>query len=219
MSYSKVKAALGGAVRRFARTVHWLVACSVMALAACEGAQTHQIAEQKPQVEPDWWREMVMSGQDRLHEAIVRACPVQGFLSNDKCVKAKIFESFAKQNDAGKHCLNEDDTGWFFICVASFTATQRTYQTMGVDPQGVMDWDDSFESMNGLHRLMAARLIAKCPDMAEADCVARELAVMLAMTPDEARYCVRTTDVTDAVRCGAALIRLEIYKTAQKDVG
>ena len=134
-------------------------------------------------------------------------------------MKAKTLESFAKQNDAGKHCLNEDDTGWFFICVASFTSTQRTYQTMGVDPQGVMDWDDSFESMNGLRRLMAARLIAKCPDMAEADCVARELAVMLAMTPDEARYCVRTTEVTDAVRCSAALIRLEIYKTAQKDVG
>jgi hypothetical protein len=104
-------------------------------------------------------------------------------------------------------------------CVASFTATERIYQTMDVDPQGAIDWDDPFESMNILHRSMAARLVAKCPDIAEADCVARELAVMLAVTPDEARYRVRTTDVTDAVRCGSALIRLETYRTAQKDVG
>jgi hypothetical protein len=219
LSYSKVKAALGGAFRRFARTVHWLVACSAMALAACEGAQTHQIAEQKPQVEPGWWGDMLMSGEDHLREAIFRACPIQGFLSNKKCVRAKIVESFGKQNDAGKHCLDENDLGWLFMCVAGFTATQQIYQTMGVDAQGAMDWGDSFESMNGLHRFMAARLIAKCPDMAEADCVAHELAVMLAVTPDEARYCVRTTDVTDAVRCGSALIRLETYKTAQKDVG
>jgi hypothetical protein len=190
-----------------------------MALAACEGAHTHQIAEQKPQVEPDWWSGMLMSGEDHLREAIFRACPVQGFLSNKKCVRAKIVESFAKQNDAGKHCLHENDTGWLFMCVASFTATERIYRTMDVDPQGAIDWDDPFESMNILHRSMAARLIAKCPDIAEADCVARELAVMLAVTPDEARYCVRTTDVTDAVRCGSALIRLETYRTAQKDVG
>ena len=219
VSLSEWKTAPGLAGRRVRWTVHWLAACAALALGACEGAQTHQIAEQKPQVEPDWWGDMLMSGEDQLRKAIFRACPTQGFLSNKKCVRAKIVESFGKQNDAGKHCLDEDDLGWLFMCVAGFTATQQIYQTMGVDPQGAIDWDDSFESMNGLHRFMAARLIAKCPDMAEADCVARELAVMLAVTPDEARYCVRTTDVTDAVRCGSALIRLETYKTAQKDVG
>ncbi len=190
-----------------------------MALGACDGAQTHQIAQQKPQVEADWWRDMVQTGEDHFREAVLKACPVQGFLSNQKCLRAKIVESFGKQNDAGKHCLDENDPGWLFMCVAGFTATQRTYEIMGVDPQGAMDWDDSFESMNGLHRFMAERLASQCPDMADADCVARELAAMTAMTPDEARYCVRTTDVTDAVRCGAALVRLESYKTAQKDVG
>jgi hypothetical protein len=90
---------------------------------------------------------------------------------------------------------------------------------MGVDPQATIDWDDSFEAMNSLHRFMAARLTSKCPGLAEADCVARELASMLALTPDEARYCVRTTDATDAVRCGSALIRLESYRTAEKNVG
>jgi len=219
ISLSEWTAALGLAGRRVCWTVHWVTACAALALAACEGAQTHQVPEQKPQVEADWWGDMLMSGEDQLHDAIFRACPVQGFLSNKKCVKAKIVESFGKQNNAGKHCLGENDPGWLFMCVAGFTATQRIYQTMGVDPQGVMDWNDSFESMNGLHRFMAARLVSKCPDMAEADCVARELAVMLAVTPDEARYCIRTTNVTDAVRCGSALIRLETYKIAQKDVG
>ncbi len=105
------------------------------------------------------------------------------------------------------------------MCVVNFTATERVYQTMGVDPQGAIDWDDSFEATNILHRFMAARLTSKCPDMAEADCVARELGAMLAMPPDQARYCVRTTDVTDAVRCGTALIRLDSYRIAEKNVG
>lgn len=196
-----------------------LIACAAVAPAACDGAHTHQIAQQKPQVEPDWWADTVMQGEDHLREAIFKACPVQGALSNKKCVKAKIVEGFAQQNDAGKHCLDESDPGWLFMCVVNFTTAERVYRTMGVDPQGAMDWDDSFESMNGLHRVMAARLTSKCPDMADADCVGRELAAMLAMTPSEAKYCVRTSDVTDAVRCGTALIRLESYKTAEKYVG
>lgn len=219
MALSEWKAAPRIAVRGAAQAACWLIACLAMALSACDGAHTHQIAETKPQVEPDWWSDMLQTGEGHLRDAILRACPTQGFLSNKKCVKAKIVESFAKQNDAGKHCLGEEDPGWLFMCVVNFTATERIYQTMGVDPQGAIDWDDSFESMNGLHRFMAARLTSMCPDLAEADCVARELAAMLAITPAEARYCVRTTDVTDAVRCGTALIRLESYKTAQKDVG
>jgi hypothetical protein len=217
MSLSEWKAVPGIAVRGAARTARWVVACSAIALAACGG--THHIAEQKPQTDPHWWGGMLMDGEDHLREAIFRACPVQGFSRSEKCVKTKIVESFAKQNDAGKHCLHENDPGWLFMCVANLTATERIYQTMGVDPQGTIDWDDSFESMNSLHRFMAARLTSKCPDLAEADCVARELAAMLAVTPDKARYCVRTTDVTDAVRCGSALIMLETYRTAQKDVG
>jgi hypothetical protein len=161
---------------------------------------------------------MVMSGEGHLREAIFRACPVQGFLSNEKCVKAKIVESFAKQNDGGEGCVHENDPGWLFMCVVNFTVAERIYQVMEVDPQGAIDWDDSFESMNGLHRFMAARLTSKCPDIAEADCVARELAAMLAMTPDEARYCVRTTDVTDAVRCGTGLITLDTYRIAQRNL-
>jgi hypothetical protein len=199
--------------------VRCLVACSVTALAACSGAHTHQVAEQKPQIEPDWWGDMLMNGEDHFREAVFRACPVQGFSRSEKCMKAKIVESFAKQNDAGKHCLHENDPGWLFMCVVNFTAAERIYQTMGVDPQATIDWDDSFEAMNSLHRFMAARLTSKCPGLAEADCVARELASMLALTPDEARYCVRTTDATDAVRCGSALIRLESYRTAEKNVG
>ena len=193
-----------------------VIACAVVALTAPHGVRAQQTTGQ---VESDWWNEMVGSGEDQLHEAIVKACPKQGFLSNKKCVKAKIVEGFAQQNDAGKHCLDESDPGWLFMCVVNFTTAERVYRTMGVDPQGAMDWDDSFESMNGLHRVMAARLTSKCPDMADADCVGRELAAMLAMTPSEAKYCVRTSDVTDAVRCGTALIRLESYKTAEKYVG
>lgn len=196
-----------------------LVVCASAALGACDGARTHQIVEPEPQVEPDWWSGMLQDGEDHLREAIFRACPVQGALSNQKCVKAKIVEGFTTQNDAGKHCLDESDPGWLFMCVVNFTATERVYQTMGVDPQSAIDWDDSFEAMNILHRFMAARLTSTCPDMAEADCVARELGAMLAMPPDQARYCVRTKDVTDAVRCGTALIRLDSYRTAEKHVG
>lgn len=194
------------------RKVLLLIACVAATLTADDGAYAQQTTGQ---VETNWWHDMTGNGEDHLREAIFRACPRQGFLSNKKCVKAKIVESFARQNDAGKHC-DEEDPGWLFMCVASFTSVQQIYQTMGMDPQSAMDWDDPFKSMTDLHDVMAARLTAACLDMAQADCVVRELGAMTALSPEKARYCVRTTDVSDAVRCGESMVRLGMYKIAQK---
>jgi hypothetical protein len=183
-------------------------------LVAGAGAHAQQSTGDVP---TNWWFDRTGNGQGRLFEAIFRACPKQGFLSNKKCVRAKIVESFAKLNDAGKHC-DEEDPDQLFRCVASFTSAQRIYRTMGVDPQTTMDWDDPFGSMTDVQQAIAARLTAKCPDMAQTDCIAQELSVLTALPPEDARFCVRTTDVTDAARCGEALVRLDTYMIARKSL-
>ena len=208
---------LGKAVRTATRPLCWLVACTV-ALTACDGAHTHQVAKQTPRPDPEWWLDTSTDAQRSLWDAYDKACPVQGLLSNEPCVRAKIVESFGKQNDAGSRCVEKTDTNRLFMCVVNLTTTKRIYQTMGVNPDEAIDWKDSFEAVNSQHRSMAARLISTCPDTAQADCIARELATMLGVIPEEARRCALTTDAHDLVRCGSGLIRIESAKQARRDV-
>ena len=82
-----------------------------------------------------------------LHiDAVARKCPPQGFLSNKKCVKATILESFASQGGAGAHCEAEDPLGPLLMCMELITASERAYRALGTDPQSVTGWDDPYDA-------------------------------------------------------------------------
>ena len=217
MSFSKGEAVLGNAVGRVSRLALCLIAATALLLpTACA---THRAVEQKAKADPEWWLDTVTDAHDRYVDAIIRSCPPQGFLSNKKCVKAKIVESFAMQSDAGTHCETEDPTGALILCMDLITATERTYRALGIDPQGVADWDDPYDALATVSQLVATRLTSKCPDPAQGDCVAQEVADIFAVTRGEADRCILSTEVKRKVSSAIALIRIEGYKSALLNAG
>lgn len=204
------------AARRSVCRLQWLILSVILTLlAACDGAATHQAVARKPAVDPDWWLGPLSETHDQLIEAAVTACPPQGQLSNDRCVKTKIVESFAHQNSAGSHCPM-DEIG-LLLCVDLFTATELIYQGLGQDPQAI-DWDDPYESLTDLEDQLAARLTAKCPGSDQDTCVAQEIAAMLPVSEADARRCVLTPDVSRSVRCATGVIRIEGYRNALRSI-
>ena len=213
VSFSGPKSDLSKAARRYFRHLQWLIISVVFALlAACDGATTHHAVAQKPPVDPDWWLGPMSEAHDHLLDAIYDACPPQGQLSNARCIQEKIVASFAPQNSAVAHCPM-DEIG-LLLCVDLFTATERIYQALGQDPDGAIDWDDPYESLNSLEDKVAARLTAKCPGSDQDKCVAQEIAAMLPVSANDAGRCVLTPDVGRSVRCVTGLIRLEGYQNA-----
>jgi hypothetical protein len=212
VSFSKGRAVLGNAVSRAIRLALWLIAATALLMpAACT---THRTGEQKAQVDPEWWLDTLDIAYDRYVDAIIRSCPPQGFLSNKKCVKAKIVESFARQSSADTHCQTEDPTGGFLLCIDLITATERTYRALGIDPQSVTDWDDPYEALATVSQLVATRLTSKCPDVAQGDCVSQEVADLFAVTLGEADRCALSSEVKRQVNCAIGLIRIEGYRSA-----
>lgn len=201
----------GKAVRKSMRLALWLVAATALVLlVACS---THQAVEKK-KVDPEWWLGTLKDAHYRYIDAIVKACPRQGFLGNERCGKAKIVESFAAQNSAGRRCRIDDEVGELLFCVEFFTVAERIYRAAGVDPQSGMDSDDPFELLAKVTKLVEERAISKCPDVAQRDCLARELAYMVAVDPGEADRCLLTPDVGRSARCAVGLARIELYKSA-----
>jgi hypothetical protein len=212
-----MKSVLSVMARRSARLTQWLILPVVLAfLTACQGATTHQAVARKPAADPDWWLGPLSEAHDHLIEAAVKACPTQGFLSNEKCVKGKIVESFSPQNSAGAHCPM-DEIG-LLLCVDAFTATERIYRTLGQDPDSVIDWDDPYDSLSDLEDQLTAQVTAKCPGSGQDECVAREMATMLPISVDDARRCVVTPDVDRSIHCATGVIRVEGYKNALRDL-
>jgi hypothetical protein len=210
LSFSK--AFLGDAMRRATRLALWLITAMTLVLpAACT---THRAVPQKASVDPEWWLEPLKIVQDQYIDAIEKSCPPQGFLSNEKCARARVIESFARQNNAGTHCRTVDLSEGFLLCVEILTATERAYRALGLDPQSVMDWGDPFDSLARVSQAFATRLTSKCADPAQGDCVAQEIAATLAVSPSEANRCVLTSEVKRQVSCAMALIRIEGYKSA-----
>jgi hypothetical protein len=217
VSFSKERAALGNAVSRAIWLALWLIAAAALLLpAACT---TPRAVEQKAQVDPEWWLDTVTDAHDRYVDAIIRNCPPQGFLSNKKCVKAEIIETFARQSEARTHCQTEDRTGALIMCVDLITATERTYRVLGIDPQSVTGWDDPYESLATVSQLVAARLTSRCPDTGQGDCVAQEVADLFAVTRGEADRCVLSSEVKRQVNCAIALFRIEGYRNALLNAG
>lgn len=212
MSYSKAKVGLGQAVHRASRFAFWLIAATALVLStACT---THQAVAPKASVDPEWWLGPLDDAMDHYIDAVAKSCPIQGFLSNEKCVKAKIVESFGQLNGAGTHCQADDTWGNVLLCPDLLTATERIYRVLGVDPQSAMDWDDPYDSAASVSQLLATRLTSKCPDTAQGDCVAREMAAMLAVDPHDAGRCVLTSEIKRQVSCAMGLIRIEQYRSA-----
>ncbi len=164
-------------------------------------------------MDPEWWLDTVSDAHDRYIDAIIRRCPPQGFLSNKKCVKATIVETFAAQSD-GTHCETEDPTGALILCMDIITATERTYRALGIDPQSVTDWDDPYDALARVSQLVATRLTSKCPDAAQKDCVAQEVADLFTVPLVEAHRCVLSSEVKRQVNCAIGLIRIEGYRSA-----
>src|SRR4030095_6196728 len=103
---------------RDSRFALWLImAIALIFSAACQGGGTHRPVDRKAQGDPEWWLGALRIEQDRYIDAVARKCPPQGFLSNKKCVKATILESFAKQAGAGAHCETEDPRGALRMCM------------------------------------------------------------------------------------------------------
>lgn len=207
------KSVLSRAAVRSARLAQWLIIPVVLALlAACQGATTHQSAARKPAVDPDWWLGPMSEAHDHLLDEIFKACPPQGQLSNARCVQAKIVESFASQGSAGARCPKEEPG--LLLCVDLFTATERIYRALGRDPEGAINWDDPYESLNDLEDQVVAQLTAKCPGSDRDKCIAQEMAVILPISAADASRCVLTPDVDRSVRCATGVIRLEGYRVA-----
>lgn len=204
---------LSEAARRSARILKCLIAPLALALlVACQGGTTHQAVPRQPPVDPDWWLGPMSEAHDHLQDAIYDACPPQGQLGNVRCVQEKIVASFAPQNDAGAHCPM-DKIG-LLLCVDLFTATERIYRSLGQDPQGAIDWDDPYDSLNNLEDQLTARLTAKCPGNDQDKCVAQEMAAILPISANDSTRCVLTPEVSRSVRCATGVIRLEGYQNA-----
>lgn len=216
-SLLKARAVLGDSMRRAARFALWLTAATALVLAA--GCTTHRAVEQKKQADPEWWLGALKVDQDRYIDAIIRKCPPRGFLSNKKCVKGAIVESFAAQGGAGAHCETEDSTGRLILCMDIVTATERTYRALGIDPQSVTDWDDPYDALARVSQLVATRLTSKCPDPAQGDCVAQEVANIFAVPLGEADRCVLSSETKRQVSCAIALIRIDAYRSALLSAG
>src|SRR5687768_4129645 len=105
---------------RFALLLIMVVA--LMLSVACQGGGTHRPVDRRAQGDPEWWLDALRVDQDRYIAAVARKCPPQGFLSNKKCVKATILESFAKQGGAGAHCETADPLGAPLLCMELITA-------------------------------------------------------------------------------------------------
>jgi hypothetical protein len=192
--------------------VLWLIAGTAFALlAACS---THRAVEKKAPPDPEWWLATLDDAMDRYTDMVLKSCPPQGFLSNDKCIKAKILEGFAMQGSAGTHCRTDEPSGGFLLCVDLFTSAERIYRRLGLDPQSAMDWDDPYESYNTLSQVLESRLTSKCGGPSQGDCVSREIADMLAVKPSEADRCVLSSDVKKQAVCAIALIRIDGYRSA-----
>lgn len=185
-----------------------------MLLTACA---TPQAVHRPAQVDPDWWLGPLDDAQRHLLDAVEKSCPPQGLLSNEKCVKARIVEIFTRQNGASAHCDEGEPTGGVLLCADLFTSAERIYRTLGLDAQAVMDWDDPYDSFTALEGLRTARLAAKCPDVVKGECVAGELADMLAISTLDAGRCIVSGELKRHVHCAAALVRLDVYRTALHD--
>jgi hypothetical protein len=170
--------------------------------------------DRKAQGDPEWWLDALRVEQDRYVDAVARKCPPQGFLSNKKCVKATILESFASQGGAGAHCETEDPLGPLLMCMELITASERAYRALGTDPQSVTGWDDPYDAFAAASQLVGARLTSKCPDPAQGACIAQEVADLFAVPLVEANRCVLSSEVKRQVGCAMALIRIEGYRSA-----
>lgn len=209
------KSVLREAAQRSARLTQWLIISVVLAfLAACQGATTHQAAAPKPPVDPEWWLDSLNQVRDPLADAILDACPRQGLVSNDKCVRAKIVESFATQGSAHMRCDMDEPTGGFLLCADLFIATERTYVLLGLDPKKEITSDDPYDSLAAVSQLVATRVTSKCGEAAQVDCVSGELAHIFAMDRSSTDRCVLSSDVKRQVNCALGLIRIEGYKSA-----
>src|SRR5262245_3356653 len=123
VSLSKVKAILRSVARGTIRYVLLVIAgTTLLLLAACAA---HHAAELKPAGDPDWWLGTLDDAQKHYTDAIDKNCPPQGLLSNTKCLKTRIVETFAKQNPGSTHCDTSDTWGSVLLCADLFTATTR----------------------------------------------------------------------------------------------
>lgn len=210
MSFSK--AFLGNIMRRAIRLALWLItATAVVMSAACT---THRTVPKKASADPEWWLDAHKVVYDQFIDATVKSCPPQGFLNNDKCLKAKVIESFAMQNNAGSHCQTRDFSEGLLLCVELLTATEQAYRALGVDPQSVADWDDPYDSHATVSQLVATRLTSRCADPAQGDCIAREMAALLAVKRVDTDRCVVTSDMKRQASCAMGLVRIEALKRA-----
>lgn len=205
---------------RDSRLAPWLImAIALILSAACQGGGAPRPADRKAQGDPEWWLDALQVEQDRYVNAVIRKCPAQGFLSNRKCVKATIFESFARQPGAGVPCDAEDPLGGLTLCMDLITATERAYRALGTDPQSVTDWDDQYDAFAAVSQLVATRLTSKCPDSAQGGCIAQEVADLFGVPLAEADRCVLSSEMKRQVNCAMGLIRIEGYKSALLKAG
>lgn len=191
-----------------------LFAVALLTLGACQGGSGNQTVAHKPAADPDWWLDSLNEARDPLVDAILDACPRQGLLSNDKCIRAKIVESFSKQGNAHMRCNMDDPTGAFLLCADLFIATERTYVFLGLDPKKEITSDDPYDSLAAVSQLVAARVTSKCGEADQVDCVSGELAQIFAMDRSSTDRCVLSSDVKRQVNCALGLIRIEGYKSA-----